>query len=142
MASSNPNIYLKLSFLSVSIIYSLFLIGLALFFLAGAGHGWVSTVWASALVIFSLPLASFSWIYRRTDKGKKYSIIAITIALIADILLLSLTYFEGFDRAFSPFQYDINSEIGLLIFSWYLLWCLWQLITFIVFGLNLKQNVV
>ncbi len=138
MASSNPNIFLKLSLFGISIIYSFFLIGIALVFLAGAGHGWVSTVYGSTLIIISLPLAGFSWIYRRTEKGKKYSIIAITIALIADILLLSLTYFEGFDRAFSPFQYDINSEIGLLIFSWFLLWFLWQLITFLVFCFNQK----
>ncbi|MBO6524463.1 MAG: hypothetical protein JJ971_11595 [Balneolaceae bacterium] len=140
MASSNPNIYLKLGFFVISIVYSFFLIGLALVFLAGAGHGWVSTVYASTLIIISLPIASFSWIYRRTDKGKKYSKIAIIIALVADILLLSLTYFEGFDRAFFPFQYGLNEEIGLVIFSWYLLWCIWQFITFTLFGLNLKQR--
>ena len=140
MARSNPNIYLKLGFFVVSIVYSFFLIGLALVFLAGAGHGWVSTVYASTLIIISLPIASFSWIYRRTDKGKRYSIIAIIIALVADILLISLTYFEGFDRAFSPFQYGLNEEIGLVIFSWYLLWCIWQFITFTLFGLNLKQR--
>ena len=108
--------------------------------MAGGGHGWVSAFWASSLIIFSLPIASFAWFHRKTAKGKKYSLIAVSVALIADILLLILTYFEGFEYAFTPFQYDISGAIGSLIFSWYLLWCLWQLITLTVFGLNLKQS--
>ena len=108
--------------------------------MAGGGHGWISAFWASILIIISLPIASFAWFHRKTTKGKKYSLIAVSVALIADVLLLSLPYFEGFEYAFSPFQYELNEGIGLLIFSWYLLWCIWQLITFTVFGLNLKQS--
>ncbi|MBO6793897.1 MAG: hypothetical protein JJ895_08305 [Balneolaceae bacterium] len=108
--------------------------------MAGGGHGWNSSFWASCLIIFSLPIAGFAWLYRKTNKGKKYSTIAVSIALFADVLLLCFTYFEGFENAFSPFQYDINGEFGSVIFSWYLLWCLWQLITVTVFGFNVKQS--
>ncbi len=139
MASSHPNIYLKLSFTIFSVVYSFLFIGLAIF-LTGGGHGWNSSFWASCLIIFSLPISGFAWLYRKTKKGKKYSIIAISIALFADVLLLSLTYFEGFENAFSPLQFDLNGEFGSLVFSWYLLWCIWQLITVTVFGYNVKQS--
>lgn len=138
MATLKPNPYIKLSFSTLSLIYSFLLIGLALL-MAGGGDGWISTFWASTLVIISLPIASLALVHRKTKKGKKYSLFALLMALIADILLVSFTYFEGFEYAFTPFQYDINEEIGSLIFSWYLLWFIWQLFVFIVFIINLKS---
>lgn len=139
MAFSNPNIYQKVSFTIISVAYSFLVLWLALF-MAGGGHGWNSSFWASTLIIISLPIASFAWLHRKTIKGKKYSIIAVLTALTANVLLISLTYFEGFENAFSPFQYDINGKIGSLIFTWYILWCLWQVFTVTIFGINLKQS--
>lgn len=95
------------------------------FFLAGAGHGWLTPLWLSFALWLLIPLTLFiAW---PSDRGHRLALMALSaIALAADAMLIRGAIDEA--RALR-FYVEINGVVGLLIIGlWLTLWLFWQAI--------------
>lgn len=98
------------------------ILALGSFCLGAAGHGWGSTMPFGLLSIVVVPVTTVAWARRKTN-GKKLAIIALVIALAADILLLKLTLQEGTKNVLDVLSMSI---------IWLALWISWQVLALAV----------
>lgn len=97
-------------------------IALASIPVAGGGHGWVSALLFGFLAIFTAPLAAVAWARRKTN-GRKLAVVAVVLAVIADVALLFATLTEGTEFFF---------EVLSMAIIWLVLWGSWQALAVIV----------
>ena len=96
--------------------------------MTGFGHGWGSAM-TSAISVVGYPLATVAWRRRREVLGACLAVIAVAIALYADVKIYSDTVREGMEYVgrVSP---TFRLQWGALFASWQvlavivlLLWC-------------------
>ena len=93
--------------------------------LAGAGHGWITPLYASFILWVFLPL-TFATVsplgpYRHGDMRRL--LILIALGLIADVALVLATIWEGAEYFWNAM--GLNGGLNSL---WLLIWISWQLV--------------
>ncbi len=93
------------------------------YFLAGAGHGWVTPLRASIL-LWALTPAALIFAWPAEGPSPKILLPLILVAVLADAWLIKSTIAE--DNAL-PFYLEVNGLVGFLIVGlWIGLWLFWQ----------------
>jgi len=91
--------------------------------LAGAGHGWVTPLWAS-LLLWVLSPGAFLFAWPAEGPSPKILLPMVLIAVIADAWLVMRTIEE--ENAL-PFYLEVNGVAGFVIVgAWIGLWLFWQ----------------
>jgi hypothetical protein len=85
--------------------------------IAGGGGGWNSAMISSVAIIL-VPLGAIAWFQRRRSLAS----IVLSVAAIADAVLVIATWREGFHYALR-----VGSVAPRLVLVWLLLWAGWQL---------------
>ena len=123
---------MKTSAFSVGLVYGC-IVALLAFNIAGGGDGWISAL-VSAVAIFLVPFAAVAC----KDRRRSMALIVFCCAVLADLILLAATWWEGFH-----YTLRVVSAAPLLILAWFFLWAGWQVglvATFLRHGFDAHPN--